>query len=214
MDCIDNETTFKESSTNNSEIDSFNNRTNNYMSTTSKQPLLVELCYATFAYPSGPDKIILGPAFLLKIHPGELMAIVWWSGSGKSTIAALLTRLYDCTSSDTSTSTKLRRNLKYKHNTESWVRTSTANSWPHRPTPQPRPWRLRRHSNHSVWRPIPGLNSLRVRVVRNRYQHAAFHHPVQQHMQEQITMQGYHRQQQQLQQQQRTINLQRLYLIL
>jgi len=76
MDCSDDEATFGESSTNKSELDSFNNRTNNYISTTSKQPQLVKFCDATFAYPSRPDKIILGPGFSQKTHPGEVMAIV------------------------------------------------------------------------------------------------------------------------------------------
>jgi len=67
------------------------------LSTTSSQPLSVEFRDVTFAYPSRPDKTILGPGFSLKIHPGEVIAIVGGSGSGKSTIASLLTRLYDTT---------------------------------------------------------------------------------------------------------------------
>jgi ABC-type multidrug transport system fused ATPase/permease subunit len=60
-----------------------------------KHPLPVEFRNVHFAYPTRPEKSILGPGFSLKIKPGEVMAIVGGSGSGKSTVASLLTRLYD-----------------------------------------------------------------------------------------------------------------------
>ncbi|KAI5837635.1 P-loop containing nucleoside triphosphate hydrolase protein [Morchella snyderi] len=47
----------------------------------------------TFAYPTRSDTIVLRN-FNLKVSPGECIAIVGLSGSGKSTVAALLQRLY------------------------------------------------------------------------------------------------------------------------
>ncbi|RPB10281.1 P-loop containing nucleoside triphosphate hydrolase protein [Morchella conica CCBAS932] len=47
----------------------------------------------TFAYPTRPDTIVLRN-FNLKVSAGECIAIVGLSGSGKSTVAALLQRLY------------------------------------------------------------------------------------------------------------------------
>lgn len=49
-----------------------------------------------FSYPSRNDVQILGPKFSLDIEAGEVISIVGGSGSGKSTIASLLTRIYDC----------------------------------------------------------------------------------------------------------------------
>jgi ATP-binding cassette subfamily B protein len=57
-------------------------------------PLSVEFRNVRFAYPSRPDAPVL-EGFSLKINPGEVVAIVGSSGSGKSTVASLLTRLYD-----------------------------------------------------------------------------------------------------------------------
>ena len=48
-----------------------------------------------FAYPLRADMPVLGPGFSLEICEGEVLALVGGSGSGKSTVAALLTRLYD-----------------------------------------------------------------------------------------------------------------------
>jgi len=58
-------------------------------------PLSITFEDVTFAYPLRPDLNVLGPHFSLNVRPGEVLAIVGGSGSGKSTIAGLLTRLYD-----------------------------------------------------------------------------------------------------------------------
>lgn len=48
----------------------------------------------TFAYPSRPDQIILRD-FNLTLKPGQTVALVGASGSGKSTVASLLERFYE-----------------------------------------------------------------------------------------------------------------------
>ena len=47
-----------------------------------------------FAYPGRPDLAVLRD-FSLSLNPDEVVALVGHSGSGKSTVAALLSRLYD-----------------------------------------------------------------------------------------------------------------------
>lgn len=54
----------------------------------------IELQGVTFTYPSRPDHPVLNN-ISLKCEPGRLTAIVGLSGSGKSTIASLITRFYD-----------------------------------------------------------------------------------------------------------------------
>jgi ATP-binding cassette subfamily B protein len=54
----------------------------------------VQLKHVTFAYPTRADVPVL-KELDLTIHPGEVVALVGHSGSGKSTIASLLGRLYD-----------------------------------------------------------------------------------------------------------------------
>ncbi len=54
----------------------------------------VELRQVTFAYPSRPDIAVL-KAIDLVLAPGEVVALVGPSGGGKSTIAALVNRMYD-----------------------------------------------------------------------------------------------------------------------
>ncbi|KAG7343247.1 efflux ABC transporter permease/ATP-binding protein [Nitzschia inconspicua] len=54
----------------------------------------IEIENLTFRYPSRPDVPVL-ENFNLVVPPGSVVAIVGSSGSGKSTIASLLTRLYD-----------------------------------------------------------------------------------------------------------------------
>jgi len=61
-------------------------------------PLSVEFRNVSFVYPSRPDAPVLGPGFSLSVQPGEVLALVGGSGSGKSTVSALLTRLYDVSS--------------------------------------------------------------------------------------------------------------------
>jgi ATP-binding cassette subfamily B protein len=56
----------------------------------------VALASVRFAYPARPEVEVLG-GIDLKIAPGERVAIVGSSGAGKSTIAGLVTRLYDPT---------------------------------------------------------------------------------------------------------------------
>lgn len=55
-----------------------------------------EVCFenVTFAYPSRPDQVILRD-FNLTLKPGQTVALVGSSGSGKSTVAALLERFYE-----------------------------------------------------------------------------------------------------------------------
>ena len=48
----------------------------------------------SFAYPSRPDQIVLKD-FNLTLKPGQTVALVGKSGSGKSTVAALLERFYE-----------------------------------------------------------------------------------------------------------------------
>ena len=57
--------------------------------------LSIEFQNVNFAYPLRPQISVLGPQFSLRVKRGEVLALVGGSGSGKSTIAALLTRLYD-----------------------------------------------------------------------------------------------------------------------
>jgi ABC-type multidrug transport system fused ATPase/permease subunit len=54
----------------------------------------IEIENLTFRYPNRPDVPVLDK-FNLTVPPGSVVAIVGSSGSGKSTIASLLTRLYD-----------------------------------------------------------------------------------------------------------------------
>ncbi|XP_049381952.1 ABC transporter B family member 15-like [Solanum stenotomum] len=54
----------------------------------------VEFKHVEFAYPSRPESIILND-FSLKVPTGKTVALVGGSGSGKSTVVALLQRFYD-----------------------------------------------------------------------------------------------------------------------
>ena len=69
------------------------------VSSSSKTPSTTEAASivfqnVNFSYPSRPDVQVMND-FSLHIEPGEVIAIVGGSGSGKSTIANVLTRLYD-----------------------------------------------------------------------------------------------------------------------
>jgi ATP-binding cassette subfamily B protein len=54
----------------------------------------VELSDLDFAYPTRPDMPVLS-GLNLTLRPGEVVALVGHSGSGKSTVAVLLSRFYD-----------------------------------------------------------------------------------------------------------------------
>ena len=54
----------------------------------------IELRHVYFAYPTRPEQVILKDVSLT-ILPGQQVALVGYSGSGKSTIIQLLTRFYD-----------------------------------------------------------------------------------------------------------------------
>lgn len=51
----------------------------------------------TFIYPTRPDQVVL-KNFNLVLKPGQTVALVGSSGSGKSTVASLLERFYEPTS--------------------------------------------------------------------------------------------------------------------
>ncbi|KAF3629117.1 putative multidrug resistance protein [Capsicum annuum] len=55
---------------------------------------LVEMCEVVFAYPSRPNVIIF-KGFSINMEEGKSTALVGQSGSGKSTIIALIERFYD-----------------------------------------------------------------------------------------------------------------------
>ena len=54
----------------------------------------IDLRHVYFAYPTRPEQVILKDVSLT-IYPGQQVALVGYSGSGKSTIIQLLTRFYD-----------------------------------------------------------------------------------------------------------------------
>lgn len=57
----------------------------------------IELKDVEFSYPSRPN-ILIFKDFNLKVHAGRSMALVGQSGSGKSSVIALVLRFYDPTS--------------------------------------------------------------------------------------------------------------------
>lgn len=59
------------------------------------EPMSIMFENITFAYPTRSNIPVLGPNFNLTVEPGSVVAIVGGSGSGKSTIAAIITRMYD-----------------------------------------------------------------------------------------------------------------------
>ena len=63
------------------------------------QPVSIVFDKVNFRYPSRTDVDVLKD-FSLDISPGEVVALVGGSGSGKSTVASLLTRLYDVENKD------------------------------------------------------------------------------------------------------------------
>jgi ABC-type multidrug transport system fused ATPase/permease subunit len=66
----------------------------NDVTTTRGGPISASFRDVSFAYPSRPNVTVLHD-FSLDIAAGQTVAIVGASGAGKSTVAALLTRLYD-----------------------------------------------------------------------------------------------------------------------
>ncbi|KAK6947399.1 ABC transporter-like, ATP-binding domain [Dillenia turbinata] len=73
----------------------------------------IELRNVNFHYPSRPD-IIIFKDFNLKVRTGKSMALVGQSGSGKSTVIALILRYYDPTSGKVMVDGKDIRRLKLK----------------------------------------------------------------------------------------------------
>ncbi|KAL9181957.1 hypothetical protein ACHAXT_012300 [Thalassiosira profunda] len=60
-----------------------------------KDAISIRFANVGFAYPVRPDAPVLGPNFTLDINAGENISLVGGSGSGKSTCALLLARLYN-----------------------------------------------------------------------------------------------------------------------
>eukprot|EP00975_Prorocentrum_lima_P029621 6218294-Prorocentrum_lima.AAC.1 len=54
----------------------------------------IEISNVSFTYPARPDAPVLRD-FSLTVNPRETVALVGQSGSGKSTVLALIQRLYD-----------------------------------------------------------------------------------------------------------------------
>ncbi|MBP5444864.1 MAG: ATP-binding cassette domain-containing protein, partial [Acholeplasmatales bacterium] len=54
----------------------------------------IELRHVYFAYPTRPEQVILKD-ISFTVYPGQQVALVGYSGSGKSTVIQLLTRFYD-----------------------------------------------------------------------------------------------------------------------
>lgn len=54
----------------------------------------IKLENVTFTYPTRPDRVVLDD-ISIEVPEGKVLALVGHSGSGKSTISALLTRFYD-----------------------------------------------------------------------------------------------------------------------
>ena len=59
-----------------------------------QEPVPISFRDVTFAYPNRPDALVVDN-MSFKVEAGEVVALVGGSGSGKSTCASLLTRLYD-----------------------------------------------------------------------------------------------------------------------
>ena len=59
------------------------------------KPLSISFQDIEFSYPARPDVTVLGPRISLVINAGENIALVGGSGSGKSTVGLLLSRLYN-----------------------------------------------------------------------------------------------------------------------
>ncbi|KAG6431507.1 hypothetical protein SASPL_109586 [Salvia splendens] len=73
----------------------------------------IELKDVEFSYPSRPNVMIFKD-FSLRVHPGRSMALVGQSGSGKSSVIALILRFYDPTSGKVLVDGKDIKRLKLK----------------------------------------------------------------------------------------------------